>query len=101
MEFAIPEVRKLPFVHERTLGALGFSGSGFSQLLLAMRHPQVQAVCDLESAIFDGRVLWPVQRGYGYDVTAVRVPFLHTYSVPLSARETNIADFEAMRYSQR
>jgi hypothetical protein len=101
MEFAIPEVRRLPFVHERTLGALGFSGSGFSQILLAMRHPQVQAVCDLESAIFDDRLMWPLQRGYGYDVTALRVPFLHTYSVPLSARETKIADFEAMRYSQR
>lgn len=101
MEFAIPEVRKLPSVDPRRLGALGFSGSGFSQILLAMRHPQVQAVCDLESALFDDRVLWSLSRGYGYDVTALRVPFLHTYSVPLSKFENRIADFERMRYSHR
>jgi tetratricopeptide (TPR) repeat protein len=101
MEFAIPEVRKLPFVDGRALAALGFSGSGFSQILLAMRHPQVQAVCDLESAIFDDRILWSLQRGYGYDVGALRVPFLHTYSVPLSRLENRIADFEQMRYSTR
>ena len=29
------------------------------------------------------------------------MPFLHTYSVPLSKRENRIADFEAMRYSTR
>jgi tetratricopeptide (TPR) repeat protein len=101
MEFTIPEVRKLPFVDGRALAALGFSGSGFSQILLAMRHPQVQAVCDLESAIFDDSILWSLAHGYGYDVAALRVPFLHTYSVPLSTRENRIADFERMRYSTR
>ena len=101
MEFAIPEVRKQPFVDARALAALGFSGAGFSQILLAMRHPQVQAVCDLESAIFDDNIMWSLVRGYGYDVAALRVPFLHTYSVPLSARENRIADFERMRYSTR
>ena len=101
MEFAIPELRKRPDVHATALGALGFSGSGFSQILLAMRHPDVAAVCDLESAIFDDRVLHPLSRGWGYGVTALRVPFLHTYSVPLSKRENRIADFEAMRYSTR
>ena len=44
MEFAIPELRKRPDVHATALGALGFSGSGFSQILLAMRHPDVAAV---------------------------------------------------------
>ena len=101
MEFAIPELRKRPDVHATALGALGFSGSGFSQILLAMRHPDVAAACDLESAIFDDRVLHPLSRGWGYGVTALRVPFLHTYSVPLSKRENRIADFEAMRYSTR
>ena len=101
MEFAIPELRKRPDVDATPLGALGFSGSGFSQILLAMRHPAVAAVCDLESAIFDDRVLHPLSRGWGYGVTALRVPFLHTYSVPLSNRENRIAEFEAMRYSTR
>ena len=101
MEFAIPELRKLPAVDPRRLGALGFSGAGFSQLLLAMRHPDVQAVCDLESAIFDGRMMWPLAGGWGYDVGALRVPFLHTYSVPLSKLEDRIGDFEKMRYSTR
>ena len=101
MEFAIPELRKLPYVHATSLAALGFSGAGFSQILLAMRHPDVLAVCDLESAIFDDRMMYPLHRGWGYDVLAMRVPFLHTYSVPLSARERRIADFENMRYSTR
>jgi hypothetical protein len=101
MEFAIPELRKLPMVDQRRLGALGFSGAGFSQILLAMRHPDVQAVCDLESAIFDGRMMWPLAGGWGYDVGAMRVPFLHTYSVPLSKLEDRIGDFEKMRYSTR
>ena len=102
MEFAIAELRKQPYVHPEALGAVGFSGSGFSQLLLAMRHPDVKAVCDLESAIFDDvRISMPLQRGWGYDVGALRVPFLHTYSVPLSKLENRIADFENMRYSSR
>ena len=101
MEFAIPELRKLPYVDPAALAVLGFSGSGFSQVLLAMRHPDIDAVCDLESAIFDDRLMWPLFRGWGFDVTAMRVPFLHTYSVPLSARENRISDFEKMRYSTR
>ena len=101
MEFAIPELRKRPEVDRAALGALGFSGSGFSQLLLAMRHPDVDAVCDLESAIFDDRMMFPLSRGWGYDTSALRVPFLHTYSVPLSKLENRIGDFEAMRYSTR
>ena len=101
MEFAIPQLRTLPYVDPVALAALGFSGAGFSQILLAMRHPDVRAVCDLESAIFDDRLMWPLARGWGYDVAALRVPFLHTYSVPLSKLESRIGDFEAMRYSQR
>lgn len=101
MEFAIPELRKLPVVDQVSLAALGFSGAGFSQILLAMRHPDVEAVCDLESAIFDDRMMWPLSRGWGYELTAMRVPFLHTYSVPLAKRENRIGDFERMRYSTR
>jgi hypothetical protein len=101
MEFAVPAMRKLAFVDATKLAALGFSGSGFSQILFAMRHPDVDAVSDLESAIFDDRVFWPLSRGWGYDVAALRVPFLHLYSVPLSKRETRFADFERMRYSNR
>ena len=101
MEQAIVAVRSLPYVDQAALAALGFSGSGFSQILLAMRHPDVDAVCDLESAIFDDRIMWPLSRGWGYDVTALRVPFLHTYSVPLAKRENRFADFEKMRYSTR
>ena len=101
MEFAIPGLRRLSYVDPAALAALGFSGAGFSQILLAMRHPDVIAVCDLESAIFDDRMMWPLSRGWGYDLGAMRVPFLHTYSVPLSKRENRISDFENMRYSTR
>jgi len=101
MEAMVPELRKLAYVDSVRLAALGFSGSGFSQILFAMRHPDVDAVCDLESAIFSDRVFWPLHRGWGYDVTAMRPAFLHTYSVPLSKQENRFADFENMRYSNR
>ena len=101
MEFAIAALRARPNVDATGLAALGFSGAGFSQILLAMRHPDVDAVCDLESAIFDDRVMFALKRGWGYDLGALRVPFLHTYSVPLSKLENTIADFEGMRYSTR
>ena len=101
MEFIVPEMRKLAFVDPVRLAALGFSGNGFSQILFAMRHPDVDAVCDLESAIFDDGVFWPLAGGWGYNVGALRVPFLHTYSVPLSRRENRFADFENMRYATR
>ncbi len=102
MEVAVARLRRTrPQVDPAALGALGFSGAGFSQILLAMRHPDVMAVCDLESAIFDDRVMWPLQRGWGYDVAALRVPFLHMYGVPLSEHENRRADFEQMRYSTR
>ena len=66
-----------------------------------MRNPDVDAVIDLESAIFDDRVAWPLTRGCGYDPLAMRAPFLHTYSVPLSTRENVYSEFEKMRYSHR
>jgi hypothetical protein len=101
METMVAELRKLPYVDPTGLAALGFSGSGFSQILFAMRHPDVDAVADLESAIFDDRVFWPLSGGWGYNPTAMRAAFLHTYSVPLARRENRFADFEAMRYSNR
>jgi hypothetical protein len=101
MEVMVPELRKLAYADPIRLAALGFSGSGFSQILFAMRHPDVDAVCDLESAIFTDRVFWPLSRGWGYNVTSMRAAFLHTYSVPLSRDESRFADFEAMRYSNR
>ena len=100
MEFIVPAMRKQPYVDPTRLAALGFSGSGFSQILFAMRHPDVDAVSDLESAIF-ATTFWPLSGGYGYDVAALRVPFLHTYSVALSRNDNRFGDFEAMRYSQR
>lgn len=101
MEFALVRLRELPYVDPLALAVLGFSGAGISPTLFAMRHPDVDAVCDLESAIFDDRIMWPLSRGWGYDLTAMRVPFLHTYSVPLARRENRLADFEKMRYSAR
>jgi hypothetical protein len=101
MEFTLPELRRERFVDPVRLATLGFSGAGFSQFLFAMRPPDVMAICDLESAIFDDRIGWPLHRGWGYDVAALRIPFLHTYSAPLSQLENRIADFEQMRYSTR
>ena len=62
----------------------------------------MNAVSDLESArCFNDRVFWPLSRGWGWSVTALRVRFLHTYSVPPEKRDPRFADFKAMRYPQR
>ena len=88
MEAAIPVLRALPYVDQAALGAVGFSGNGFSQILLAMRHPDIDAVCDLESAIFDDRMMWPLSKGWGYDVDgAARAVSSHLQRAAVETRE--------------
>jgi len=103
LEFAYGHTRTMPNVDQNITGTLGFSGAGFAQIIYAMRTREVDAVVDLESGFFMKGGLYDVMKSsLGYDVTALRAPFLHTFSVPLSKEETaGIGDFEAMRYSTR
>jgi hypothetical protein len=101
MELAWVRLKNEPFVNRTKLALLGFSGAGFSQVLLAMRNPDVDALVDLESAIFVNRLHWALPQGLGYDPNALRAPFLHMYSVPLSKLDDNFGEFEKYRYSNR
>jgi hypothetical protein len=103
LEFAYAHTRTMPNVDQNITGTLGFSGAGFAQIIYAMRSREVDAVVDLESGFFmSGGLYDGMKSSLGYDVRAMRAPFLHTFSVPLSKEETaGIGDFEAMRYSTR
>jgi tetratricopeptide (TPR) repeat protein len=101
MELAWVRLKNESFVDGSKLALLGFSGAGFSQVLLAMRNPDVDALVDLESALFSNRIRWSLPQGLGYDPHALRAPFMHTYSVPLSKLDDNFGEFEKYRYSHR
>lgn len=103
LEFAYGQTRAMANVDQSITGTLGFSGSGFAQIVYAMRTREVDAVVDLESGFFmKGGLYDMLKSSLGYDVKAFRAPFLHTFSVPLSKEESaGIGDFEAMRYSTR
>lgn len=99
LEFAYEYLKPQPYVDWERLAVLGFSGAGFGQVLFAMRHPDVDALVDLESALFVRSL--GLNQGLGYDVTGLRVPFLHAYSVKLSKLDDMFDEFLKMKYSAR
>ena len=102
MEVAIARLREEPFVDRARLGALGFSGDGLAQLVLAMRHPDVDAVAMLESGwrAPDGSSSY--QEVTAFDPLALRAALFYAYSENLG-RDTNehLADLKGMRYAPR
>lgn len=98
MEFAWAHLKGEPYVDGSHLALLGFSEAGFSQFLWAMRNHDVDAIVDLESAIFG---IPDFLTSFGYDPKALRAPFLHTYSVSLAKLDKNFDEFEKMKYSHR
>jgi hypothetical protein len=102
MEVAIARLRQEPFVDRARLGAQGFSGDGLAQVVLAMRHPDVDAVAMLESGwrAPDGTTSY--QAVPAYDPLALRAALFFAYSENLG-RDSNehIADLTNMRYAPR
>ena len=98
LEFTWAHLRKQPMVDGSRLGLYGFSGAGFAQFLMAMRNPDVDAIADLESAIFG---IPDFFNSYGYDPKALRIPFLHTYSVSVAKLDKYLDEFDKMKFSQR
>lgn len=102
LEVAISRLRQEPNVDQRRLGAQGFSGDGLAQLVLAMRHPDVDAVALLESIWRAPDNTSSYQEVPAYDPLALRAPLFYAYSLNLG-RDTNehIADLTGMRYAPR
>ena len=88
-------------VDENLIGAYGFSGSGFSQVLLAMNDPRVGALADIESALY-GEGIWKIFSSSNYyDASNLRVPFLHIYGKYLGLNDVNFEEFYTTKYSHR
>jgi tetratricopeptide (TPR) repeat protein len=104
MEVVADRLRGQPFVDPARTGAIGFSGSGFAQVLLAMRNAHVDALVDLESALFAQGFRERLVASSSWSPEALRAPFLHVYGRELSASAQypeDLAAFRAMRYSER
>jgi hypothetical protein len=102
MEIAIPRLRSEPWVDPVRLGAVGFSGSGLAQLVLAMRHPDVDAVSQLETGYFAPIGTSSYQEVTAYDTTALRVPMFFAYSESLGRNtDMQMAEIDRMRYAPR
>jgi tetratricopeptide (TPR) repeat protein len=86
---------------ENAIGAYGFSGSGFSQVLLTMDDPRIAALADIESALY-GEGIWKIFSSSDYyDVSKLRVPFLHIYGKYLGMRDVSFDEFYRAKYSHR
>jgi tetratricopeptide (TPR) repeat protein len=102
MEMAIAAMRTEPFVDPVALGALGFSGDGLAQLVLAMRHPDVKAVSQLETGYFAPIGTSSYQEVTAYDPSALRAPMFFAYSESLGRNtDMQLAEIEKMRYAPR
>lgn len=102
MEVAVARLRQEAFVDPARLGAQGFSGDGLAQMVLAMRHPDVDAVAVLESGWRSPDGTTSFQAVPAYDPLALRAALFYAYSENLG-RDTNehIADLTGMRYAPR
>lgn len=83
------------------IGTFGFSGSGFSQMLLAMNDPRIAAYADIESALYGQGVADILSSSDYYDRDKLRVPFLHIYGRELAKSDVRFDDFLQTKYSRR
>lgn len=102
LELIVSHLRGMSFVDPLKLSTLGFSGSGLTPVLFAMRHPDVDALALLETGVWG-----PQGSSYTktplYDARALRVPFFFSYSDSSIGRwpEQQFAEFEKLKFSTR
>ena len=102
MRAAIARLRQEPFVDPARLGAHGFSGDGLAQLVLAMRHPDVDAVALLESGWLAPTMASSYQEMTAFDPLALRAAVFYAYSENLGRNSLeHIAELRGMRYGPR
>jgi len=93
MQYVISWLQRAGMVNEE-IGTFGFSGSGFSQVLFAMRDFRVKALADIESGIYMNELFQALALSNYYNPAKLRVPFLHIFSLDLSKQEKFINEFE-------
>jgi len=102
MRVAIGRLRQEPSVDPARLGSLGFSGDGLAQLVLAMRHPDVDAVALLETGWLSPTMASSYQEVTAYDPLALRAALFYAYSENLGRNSLeHIAELRGMRYGPR
>lgn len=102
MQVAVAALRAEPFVRAAGLGALGFSGDGLAQLVLAMRFAEIDAVSQLETGYFGPTGTSSYEKMTAYDPSVLRAPFLFAYSENLGRNtDLQIAEIDRMRYAPR
>lgn len=101
LQQAIAYLNGTGLIDENSIGAYGFSGSGFSQVLLAMNDPRIGALADIESALY-GEGIWKLFSSSNYyDISKLRVPFLHIYGKYLALSDVKFDEFLNTKYSHR
>ena len=101
MQEAMRYMSSTGMIDDNAIGAYGFSGSGFSQVLLTMYDHRIKALADLESGLYmDG--LWTLLANSDfYNHKRMKVPFLHIFSRDLSREEKFINEYDNQKYSDR
>lgn len=101
LQQTIAYINKTRSIDENNIGTYGFSGSGFSQVLLAMNDPRVAALADIESALY-GEGIWQLFSSSNYyDISKLRIPFLHIYGKYLGRSDVKFDEFYNTKYSER
>jgi tetratricopeptide (TPR) repeat protein len=95
MRFTIAHLAKNWLVDMDRVGTFGFSGSGFSQVVMAMNDYRIKAVADIESGIYMDELFQIFSASDYYKPNKLRAPFLHIFSLDLSKQEKFIDEFES------
>lgn len=101
MQHAMAYLIQSGIADAETIGTYGFSGSGFSQVLLAMSDPRIMALADIESALY-GEGIWDIFSSSDlYNAANLRIPFLHIYGKELGKSDTHFEKFHEKKYEHR
>jgi len=92
-QFTINYLTKNNSIDPEQVGTFGFSGSGFTQVYLAMFDKRIKALADIESGFFAEGLYQQFSVSNYYDPFKLRVPFLHIFSRDLSKQEKYLGDF--------
>lgn len=102
LEVTIARMRQEPFVDPARLGAHGFSGDGLAPMVLAMRHPDVDAAGLLETGWLSPAQVSSFQEVTAFDPLAMRAAVFYAYSENLGRNSLeHIAELTGMRYASR
>lgn len=94
MRFTMTFLLNKEMIDGNRIGTFGFSGSGFTQVLLAMNDYRIKALADIESGLYMDQLYQSLAASNFYQPAKLRVPFLHIFSKDLSKQEIFLSEFE-------